>query len=156
MTTPRLIDERMRNVCPICGTITYEQWKVSAGVRVVKDGKVLLVKRGREPYRGTWHMPAGYVEIDEEPARAAEREAREETGLTVKVNKLVDCYLDTTDPRGNVIILLYNADLLEGKLTPSEETEEVSFFTPDEVTKLPLAGISAEKEINDWLEAVRK
>lgn len=101
-------------------------------------------------------MPAGYVEIDETPAQAAEREAREETGLTVQVGSLVDCYLDTEDPRGNVIILLYDAQVMGGSLTPSEETEMVDFFTPEQAAKLPLAGRSAEIELSDWLKTVEK
>lgn len=156
MTSPRYVDGRTREVCTACGEISYAQWKVSAGVRVVNNGKILLVKRGHEPYQGKWHMPAGYVEIDEEPAQAAVREAREETGLTVQVDRLVDCYLDTEDPRGNVIILLYDAIVLDGTLTPSDETEAVDFFSPEEAVKLPLAGISAEKEFSDWLNTIRE
>jgi len=155
ITTPVFVDGRMRDVCPKCGEITYAQWKVSAGVRVVNDGKLLLVKRGHDPYRGTWHMPAGYVEIDETPAQAAEREAHEETGLTVRAGRLVDCYLDTNDPRGNVIILLYDASVQDGKLTPSTETEALGFFSPEELGGLPLAGMSAEKQVSDWLSEIR-
>ena len=155
-TILKFADGRYREVCPDCGTISYLQWKVSAGVRVVKDGGLLLVKRGHEPYRDTWHMPAGYVEVDETPAQAAEREAREETGLTVKAGRLVDCYLDTNDPRGHVIILLYEASILDGALTSSPETAEVGFFSPEEAAMLPLAGMSAEKELSDWLEMIRE
>jgi len=155
-TEPRRVDGRTRDVCRDCGEISYAQWKVSAGVRVVNNGKILLVKRSHEPYQGKWHMPAGYVEIDEEPAQAAQREAREETGLTVRVEKLVDCYLDTDDPRGNVIILLYDASVVDGEVTPSDETEAVEFFSADEVANLQLAGESAEKELNDWLNMVGK
>lgn len=150
----RIIDGRERAVCPDCGTIYYQQWKVSAGVRVVKDGKLLLVQRGIDPWRGKWHMPAGYVEVDEEPSLAAEREAREETGLMVRAGNLVDCYLDTQDPRGNVIILLYEAAIIDGSLTLSKETQSVKFFSPHEIQSLPLAGMSSEKEIVDWLKTV--
>ncbi len=150
----RIIDGRERAVCPDCGTIYYQQWKVSAGVRVVKDGKLLLVQRGIDPWRGKWHMPAGYVEVDEEPSLAAEREAREETGLIVRAGNLVDCYLDTQDPRGNVIILLYEAAIIDGSLTLSKETQSVKFFSPHEIQSLPLAGMSSEKEIVDWLKTV--
>ncbi len=142
-------------MCPNCGTIFYQQWKVSAGVRVVKDGKLLLVQRAIDPWRGKWHMPAGYVEVDEEPRQAAEREAREETGLNVRAENLVDCYLDTEDPRGNVIILLYDATIIDGNLTLSKETQSVNFFSPHEISSLPLAGMSSEKEINDWLLTVQ-
>ena len=150
----RIIDGRERAVCPDCGTIYYQQWKVSAGVRVVKDGKLLLVQRGIDPWRGKWHMPAGYVEVDEEPSLAAEREAREETGLIVRAGNLVDCYLDTQDPRGNVIFLLYEAAIIDGSLTLSKETQSVKFFSPHEIQSLPLAGMSSEKEIVDWLKTV--
>jgi ADP-ribose pyrophosphatase YjhB (NUDIX family) len=151
----RIIEGRERAVCPACGAIFYQQWKVSAGVRVVKDGKLLLVQRGIDPWRGKWHMPAGYVEVDEGPRMAAEREAREETGLIVRAGKLVDCYLDTQDPRGNVIILLYEAAIIDGSLTLSQETQSVKFFSPDEIHSLPLAGMSSEKEIVDWLNNVQ-
>lgn len=154
LTILREVDGRVRSVCPSCGVVAYDQWKVSAGVRVVNEGKVLLVKRGHEPYKGKWHMPAGYVEIDEAPARAAEREALEETGLTVQANSLVDCYLDTEDPRGNVIILLFDAQVVKGSLTASVETEEVGFFSAGQIASLPLAGRSAEEELSDWIQTV--
>lgn len=147
----RINEGSLRDVCTACGMIFYHQWKVSAGVRVVKDGLLLLVQRGIDPWRGKWHMPAGYVEVDEAPREAAEREALEETGLVVRAGKLVDCYLDTSDPRGNVIILLYDASIIDGKLIPSDETPSVRFFTPAEIGLLPLAGMSAEREINDWI-----
>lgn len=154
LTTLREVDGRARAVCPSCGVVAYDQWKISAGVRVVNKKKVLLVKRGHEPYKGKWHMPAGYVEIDEAPARAAEREALEETGLTVQAGRLVDCYLDTEDPRGNVIILLYDAQVVNGSLRVSAETEEVGFFSAEEAASLPLAGRSAEKELSDWIQTL--
>jgi len=149
----REIEGRWREVCPQCETIFYRQWKVSAGVRVVKNGNLLLVQRGIDPWRGRWHMPAGYVEVDEEPRAAAEREALEETGLVVQTGKLVDCYLDTSDPRGNVIIFIYDAWIIDGKLSPSAETPSVRFFSREEIAPLPLAGMSARCEIEDWLNS---
>lgn len=152
----RELEGRKREVCPACGTVFYRQWKVSAGVRVVNDGQLLLVQRGLDPWRGMWHMPAGYVEVDEEPRRAAEREAREETGLSVRAGTLVDCYLDTSDPRGNVLVLVYDASIEGGILSPSDETQAVRFFTPEEITDLPLAGMSAQQEIRDWLHKINR
>jgi len=150
-TDRREIEGREREVCQQCGTVYYPQWKVSAGVRVVENGSLLLVQRGIDPWRGSWHMPAGYVEVDEEPRAAAEREALEETGLVVRAGRLVDCYADTTDPRGNVLILLYEASIIDGALSPSAETPSVRFFSRDEIAGLPLAGMGARLEIEDWL-----
>ncbi len=53
---------------------------------VVHDahGRLLLVRRGREPHRGCWSLPGGRVEPGESPEQAIEREVREETGLSVR------------------------------------------------------------------------
>lgn len=153
--TQKIVDGRMREVCGSCGTVFYAQWKVSAGVRVVKEGSLLLVQRGIDPWRGKWHMPAGYVEVDEEPYQAAERETLEETGLNVRAGKLVDCYTNSDDPRGRVIVLIYEAEIIGGELSTSAETQSVKFFLPEELSALPLAGMSAEKEIKDWVNSVQ-
>lgn len=146
------VDGRIRCVCPACGYVAYEHWRVSAGVRVIVDGKVLLVQRAHDPWKGAWHMPAGYIEVDEVPARAAEREALEETGLTVQAERLLECYADFQDPRGNVLVLLYEASILSGSPRTSPETLSLGFFSPVEAQNLPLAGKSAEDEIKDWCD----
>jgi ADP-ribose pyrophosphatase YjhB (NUDIX family) len=53
---------------------------------VVHDaaGRLLLVRRGRDPHRGRWSLPGGRVEADESPAQAIEREVLEETGLVAR------------------------------------------------------------------------
>ena len=51
---------------------------------VLRDGRVLLARRGREPRKGKYVLPGGFVEFDETPYEAARREMREETGLVVR------------------------------------------------------------------------
>jgi ADP-ribose pyrophosphatase YjhB (NUDIX family) len=97
-------------------------------------------------------MPAGYVEVDEDPIQAAEREALEETGLIVKVDSLANVYTDFEDPRGNVLVLVYNARVIGGVLSISSETMESGFFSTEEISSLPLAGMSAKKSISAWVE----
>lgn len=145
------IESRPREVCPACGWIHYLQLKVSAGCCVEKDGKLLLVQRGFEPFKGAWHMPAGYVEVDELPALAAERETREESGLVVKAERLLGAYFYDDDPRGNGVVILYKVQILDGHLSASNETLAARFFSPQELSGLPRAGISAEASIQDWL-----
>jgi ADP-ribose pyrophosphatase YjhB (NUDIX family) len=151
-----MIEFREREICPACGWIHYLQLKASAGCCVEKDGKLLLVQRGIEPFKGTWHMPAGYIEVDELPARAAERETLEESGLVVSANNLFGAYFYDDDPRGNGVVLLYEAVLRGGNLNGSSETTSARFFTTEEIVQLTLAGVSAEASIHDWMDKKRK
>jgi ADP-ribose pyrophosphatase YjhB (NUDIX family) len=47
-------------------------------------GRLLLIRRGRDPHRGRWSLPGGRIEAGESPEQAVEREVREETGLSVR------------------------------------------------------------------------
>jgi ADP-ribose pyrophosphatase YjhB (NUDIX family) len=62
----------------------HEYWNephASTTVAVLRGGEVLLARREREPRKGKYVMPGGFVEFDETPYEAARREMREETGL---------------------------------------------------------------------------
>lgn len=63
---------------------------VGVGAIVVREGRVLLVKRAQEPLKGQWSLPGGLVELGETLSEAIAREVREETGLTVTVEQLVE------------------------------------------------------------------
>jgi len=145
------IENREREFCSVCGWINYEQLKVSAGCRIELEGKLLLVQRKNPPFKETWHFPSGYVEVDEYPPHAAERETLEECGLVVSANYLAGAYFYDDDPRGSGVVLMYSATINGGELSLSDETLAVKFFMPDELPALPLAGMSALASIQDWL-----
>jgi 8-oxo-dGTP diphosphatase len=145
------IEGKSREVCPSCGMIFYEQWKVSAGARIVQGDRLLLVQRKFDPWAGCWHMPAGYVEKGEDPLHAAERETMEETGLQVKAQRIVDVYLDHEDPRGEVLVIIFNCEVLGGTLMQTVETLDARYFQAEEIRSLSLAGVSAEQSVQDWL-----
>src|SRR2546427_9772760 len=89
----RRLAGRMRRVCSRCGRVAYENAKPCAGALVVRNGKVLLVKRGIAPYRGWWDIPGAYLEADEHPEAGARRELLEETGLRVRLRGLLGVYV---------------------------------------------------------------
>jgi ADP-ribose pyrophosphatase YjhB (NUDIX family) len=146
-----MIEGRNREVCPGCGWIYYEHRKISAGVRIEIDGRLLLVQRGIEPWLQKWYMPAGFVEVDEEPDYAAVREALEETGLIVKIQKLAGTYTYSDDPRGNGLVLLYDAEIIGGELRITNETLQAGFFSPREIETMQFAGASADRQVRDWV-----
>ncbi len=82
-----------------------------------KGGHVLLVRRGRPPYKGRYALPGGFVEVGESVETACRRELKEETGITVRALKLVGVYSDPKrDPRGHCVSVAFLA--LVGKARP--------------------------------------
>jgi len=63
---------------------------VGVGAVVVSDSKVLLVKRGHEPAKGLWSIPGGLIELGETADAATRREVKEETGVDVEIERLLD------------------------------------------------------------------
>src|SRR5438309_12034876 len=69
-----------------------QQPLVGVGAVIVEDGRVLLIKRGKAPLLGEWSIPGGMLELGETLRQGAEREALEETGLTVRAIELLGVF----------------------------------------------------------------
>jgi 8-oxo-dGTP diphosphatase len=132
-----------RPTCPQCGWVHYEDPKVAAGVLVLRENAVLLVRRTMEPYIRQWTIPAGFVNAFEDPRSAAARECLEETGLKVKINELFDVNYGREHPRGSDIFLVYRASILDGNLTAADDADEAGWFLLDKLP--PLAFESTHK-----------
>lgn len=122
--------------CPSCGFIHYRNPTPAAGGMVLKDGKILLVKRKFEPKVGEWSLPAGFMEYGESPTECVIRELKEETGLTGVVKDLVGVYPSADDPRTRVVLILYHIEVTGGTEKPGDDAAELGYFAEENYPKL--------------------
>jgi 8-oxo-dGTP diphosphatase len=134
----------LRPVCPQCGWIYFIDPKVAAAVLIEMDGRVLLVRRANEPFRGLWTLPAGFVDGGEDPALAAERECFEETGLSVRVKRVHDVIAGQEHERGADFIIVYEAEILSGVLHPADDADAAEWFPRND---LPALAFDATRKV---------
>jgi len=100
-----------------------------------RDGRVLLVQRGRPPGEGLWTVPGGRLEPGETLVQGVAREVREETGLIVEVGVLA-CVVEHISDGYHYVILDYLARPIGGTLAAATDVTDAKFI--DDVTALPL------------------
>jgi len=133
---------KIRPVCPACGHVHFDDPKVAVAVFVRQAEQVLLVLRANEPERGKWALPAGYVDRGEDPKIAAEREVLQETGLSVRVTRLIDVIYE------GVIVIIYEACVVGGTLYAGDDAAQARWFTRQEVPEIAFR--STQQVIAAW------
>jgi mutator protein MutT len=102
---------------------------VAVGAVVVDQGRVLLVRRGREPLKGHWSLPGGMLEVGEPLTAGVVREVREETGLTVQPLELVELldriHRDGDRIRYHYVIADYLCRVVGGELKAASDADAV-------------------------------
>ena len=146
-------DRLVCQVCPNCGAHHYKNAKPTASALVVRDGRVLLGKRGISPFFGQWDVPGGFLEPWEHPAEGVVRELREETGLDVRPTELLGVWIDTYGPGGDYTLnFYYVAEIVGGEPRADDDVSDLRFFAPDELP--PLAEIAFDngrQALAEWL-----
>jgi 8-oxo-dGTP diphosphatase len=127
---------KVRPVCPSCNWMYFADPKVAAAALIEQDGRVLLVRRANDPFRGLWTLPAGFVDADEDPASAAARECLEETGLTVRVTRVLQVVAGREHPRGADFVIVYEAEVESGILLAADDADEVDWFAKSDLPPL--------------------
>jgi ADP-ribose pyrophosphatase YjhB (NUDIX family) len=143
-----------RLVCAACGFVFYLDPKVAVGTIIeTPDARLVLVRRAIEPGYGRWVFPGGYVDRGEELTAAALREAREESGLEIRLDGLVNIY---SYSGSSPIIVVYAASVIGGELCSDEECLEARLFEADKIPWDELAFRSTSEALRDYLKGVRR
>jgi 8-oxo-dGTP diphosphatase len=145
--------EPERPVCTQCGFVFYIDPKIAVGTIIETDSRrLVLVRRAIEPGYGKWVFPGGYVDRGEPLTAAATREAREECGLDVRLDGLVNIY---SYPGRAPVIVVYAASSLGGELCHDDECLETALFDREHLPWNHLAFRSTEEGLRDYLDGVR-
>jgi 8-oxo-dGTP diphosphatase len=147
--------------CAACDTSHWLDAKPCAGALVTRDGRLLLVRRAHEPWRGRWDIPGGFCGPEEHPQAAAAREVREETGLLVRIGGIVGMWMDRYAPDGpnaeKVTLNIYFHASVDGGATPTtdpNEVAEIAWFAPDELPREVAFPGHLPAVLRAWKEAV--
>ena len=124
------------------------QLAVSAGI--FRDGKILLVRRAREPSKGVYTFPGGRVEFGESLIEALAREVREETGLVIEVIGLAgfrEALPSKTGGHGHFVILPFAARWIANEVTLNDELDDARWLVPGALGTIPITlGLEATLE----------
>ena len=142
--------EPARLVCSRCTFVFYIDPKVAVGTIITDErGRIVLVRRAIEPGYGKWVFPGGFIDRGETVEDAAVREAREECGLDIRLDRLINVY----SYRGAaVIIIAFAATILGGCLACDDESLEAQLFEPGQIPWDELAFRSTKEALEEFLK----
>lgn len=149
------LDGRERRVCPKADFVQYRNPVPAVGAFVRKDSKLLMVLRKFPPRAGLWTLPAGFMEYDEAPEETAVREVKEETGLDVTVEELFSVYRAGDDPRTRVVLILYEVEIVGGRLKPGDDALKAEFFPLDNLPE-DIAFSAHRRALSEYLVRKKK
>jgi len=130
-------------VCGACGFRAYASSKPTASAVCIDDeGRVLLARRGIDPFAGKWDLPGGFLDEEEHPRDCVRRELQEEAGVEIEPLELLGVWLDRYGGDGSAAVTLnfyWTARIVEGTPEPNDDVAELRWFALSEVSDEDLA-----------------
>ena len=132
------LEGRDRFKCAECGWINYRNPLPVASCLVKNSkGEILIIRRGVEPAKGAWALPGGFIEMDESPQEAGERELFEETGLKGKVGRLVGVKQHKSPLYGAILMVGYEYIIEDETLSIGDDAMDAKFFPINDLPEIP-------------------
>jgi ADP-ribose pyrophosphatase YjhB (NUDIX family) len=142
-------DHLARHVCDSCGTIHYQNPRLVVGCVPEYEGKILLCRRGIEPRRGFWTVPAGFMENGETLQQAAARETHEEALARVEIGSLLTVVHVL---HAHQVHVFFRAILREPTFGAGVESLEAMLVEPADIPWSDIAFPSTDYTLRRYLE----
>lgn len=121
-----------RQPCTRCDFIFYHCSSPCMGAIPIEANRVLLARRGIEPYRGSWNIIGGFLDYGEDPVEGLLREVLEETGCECRVLDFIVQTADTYGRDGAALLnSYYSVQMLSDELRPQDDVSELRWFDLD-------------------------
>jgi ADP-ribose pyrophosphatase YjhB (NUDIX family) len=133
-----LEDGHRRRRCPRCGWTYYANPVPATAAIVIQRGCLLLGRRARPPYRGSWDLPGGFLETDELPLEALRRELREELAVGLRRATLIGFATDRYGPGG-----------------VTDDVSELRWFPLDQIPFRRIAFPTVRQVLHRYVKSVR-
>jgi 8-oxo-dGTP diphosphatase len=147
--TAKQLDREKVKICEHCGFTFWYKAKPVVSLILHEDDKVLLIERAKEPFKGYWVLPGGFTSYWETAEVAIKREAEEEVGAEIKLEKIIGTYLVDMDPRGLHLDIVF-AGTTKNKVKISKEDMNWHYFAFDELPEL--VAYTHKEAITDWFK----
>ena len=130
---------------------------VGVGAVVIDAGRVLLIRRGKEPLKGRWMVPGGTVELGETLEQAVVREVEEETGIRVRPLEVVTVFdsihRDGGSVRYHFVIVDYRCERVSGSLRAGSDATAAVYAEPKELTGYALPPLALDVILDGFRRA---
>lgn len=140
--------------CDACGSDYYANSKPTASAVVVDErGRVLLSRRGVEPFAGKWDLPGGFLDELEHPLDCLRRELREEAGIGFGDERFIGVWMDRYGVGRRAVATLnlyWSVRLADGTPEPADDVAELRWFAAEEVPVADLAFAHIEEVLLAW------
>src|SRR3989338_7280237 len=143
----------------------YTQTFCAVGGIIEREGKILLVKEAATSDKGKWNMPAGWLDVGENPLHAVVREVKEETGLDFEPEHLVGVYSlvrkDHEKSPGvmpHAVSLFFCGHISGTLMQPNDEIAELRWFSPEEIQSMDqsaLRSLNIKQRVRDYFDGKR-